>query len=418
MNAEEARNYQDAGLEELPPDQRAGAGYHKRRANFELLRVLAMLMVVALHYLSHGNLLPVRGEALTAATVTGTVAEALCIAAVNVWILISGYFLSDTGVSLKKLLRVVAEIYFYTILITLVMELTGQGSVLAGGAYGVVEYLFPISGKHYWFATAYVFMYLFSPLLNKGVLVLTRKQLKVAILGLLIWFCFIKSLVPVYFATDDYGYGFGWFMTLYLIAAYIRRYKAGPHTAGHQEKERIPFLNTPRGCVLLWLGSVAGIILVRLVIHAINLKTGHLASWQGTPFDYNYILTLTAALGLFGAFRFLRIREGLMAEVLRVMGPLTFGVYLLHEHLLIRDQWIDWVQDFIGEIPRENPLFLVIHMITSVIIVFLAGIMIDFIRVNVFRWLARVLGNTKPVLALKKLDKATHKDNGRYEKVV
>ncbi len=367
----------------------------KREANFELLRVIAILMVIVLHYLLHGNLLPQVGEPLRADTVAGALIKSLCIAAVNIWVLISGYFLSDTGVSLRRLLRVVTEVLFYSITITVVMLLTGYGNELQGGLYGLVTCFLPISSEHYWFATAYVFMYLFAPLLNKGVILLSRKQLKFTIIGLLLWFCVIKSVLPVALATDDYGYGFGWFLVLYLIAAYIRKYD-------------VRFLRSARSGLLLWSLSAILIFAVTLAVHAVNLRTGRLASWYGRQYDYNYILTLTAALGMFTAFRFLRLREGKPAELARFLAPFTFGVYLLHEHRDIRDSWVAWIEDFIGEIPRGNVAMLFLHLITSVIIVFLAGVMVDFIRRMLFEWLTRVFLNTRPGRRLRELDTATH----------
>ncbi|MCR5674770.1 MAG: acyltransferase [Lachnospiraceae bacterium] len=378
----------------------SGQKYRRRDANFELLRVLAMAMVIVLHYLYHGGLLPSAGSPLTAGTVTGAFIESFCIAAVNIWVLISGYFLSQTGVSLRRILRLVAEVLFYTVAITGVMFMAGAGSGTYQGAYGLLEeYLFPISAEHYWFATAYVFMYLFAPLMNKGVLVLTRKQLKFTILGLLFWFSFIKSFVPVAFPTDDYGYGFGWFLTLYLIAAYMRKYD-------------VRILNSGRGGLLVYAVSSALIFALKLAVHMVNLRTGRLASFYGTPFDYNYILCLTAALGIFSAFRYLKLKEGWLAQAVRFVAPLTFGVYLLHEHREIRDRWLVWVQDFIGPIPRENVPLLVLHIIASVIIVFLAGIMIDFIRGTMFRWFIRVMRDTKPGRCLRKLDDSIHRENG------
>jgi surface polysaccharide O-acyltransferase-like enzyme len=64
-----------------------------RRANLELLRCLAMMMVIVLHFLGKGELL---GDLTDSdLSLTGAVAwflEALCIVAVNVYMLISGFF--------------------------------------------------------------------------------------------------------------------------------------------------------------------------------------------------------------------------------------------------------------------------------------------------------------------------------------
>lgn len=71
----------------------------RRQANFELLRMLAMLMVVTMHFLSHTGSLPEAGNGLTERTVAAILIEAFCIVAVNVYVFISGYFLSESGFS-------------------------------------------------------------------------------------------------------------------------------------------------------------------------------------------------------------------------------------------------------------------------------------------------------------------------------
>ena len=112
------------------------------------------------------------------------------------------------------------------------------------------------------------------------------------------------------------------------------------------------------------------------------------------PFHYNYLLCLTGALGIFSSFRYLKIKNGLLAKVSCFLAPMTFGVYLLHEHIEIRDRWLVWMQGFFGPIPDTAPA-LALHMICSVLIVFFAGIFVDFIRIQIFKFIGRVLENTR-----------------------
>ena len=68
----------------------------KRLANVELLRVVAMLMVVMLHYLGKGELLPVKNLHMNLTGYLAWILESLSIVAVNVYVLISGYFLVES----------------------------------------------------------------------------------------------------------------------------------------------------------------------------------------------------------------------------------------------------------------------------------------------------------------------------------
>ena len=93
----------------------------KRRLNYELLRIIAMLMVITLHYLSHTNMLLLPGEEGGSKQIAGMLLESFCIVAVNVYVLISGYFLVEAGFKVKRVLILIGQVLFYVILIPLIM---------------------------------------------------------------------------------------------------------------------------------------------------------------------------------------------------------------------------------------------------------------------------------------------------------
>ena len=352
----------------------------KREANFELLRVIAMFMVVILHYLSHGDVLIKLGAPIHSVNIISTLIESFCIVAVNVWVLISGYFLSTSGFHLKKILQLICEVIFYTVTISFVMQLVGTYA-MGLDFFKIAQYCFPIASEHYWFATSYVFMYILSPVLNSGVNKLSRWQLKMVIMGLLFWFCFIKTFIPVNFVTDDMGYGLNWFIVLYLIAAYIRKYDVRIMSNGRQSS-------------LLYVVSSILIFVIELAVYKYNSITGGFNYYFDVPFHYNYLLCLTGALGIFSSFRYLKVKNRIVSNVACFLAPMTFGVYLLHEHIEIRDRWLVWMQSFFGPIPK-TPLAFLGHLLLSVVVVFFAGVFVDFIRVQIFSFIGRMLKNTK-----------------------
>ena len=61
----------------------------KRVANFELLRILAMVMVVVMHFLSHSDSLIVLEKPLNGVRVLGSLLEAFSLVAVNTYLLLS-----------------------------------------------------------------------------------------------------------------------------------------------------------------------------------------------------------------------------------------------------------------------------------------------------------------------------------------
>ena len=267
----------------------------KRNANIELLRIVAMLMILTLHFNFQSKALLELGEPASHVRIFATILEAIAITGVNVYVLISGYFLSASTVKFSKMLQLILQVYFYTLLVSVAMMFVGAYTVRPEDKLDrTLKYLFPISAEHYWFVTAYVIMYALAPVMNAAVNTLKRKQMKAVIIGLLFWFCVIKSVVPVQFGTDRMGYDFGWFICLYLIAAYIRKYNV------------VIFRDAKRSAIVFAV-SAAVIAALSLVFYKINYDTGRFNYYAGVPNHYNFIFTLTGALGLFSLFRFMKL---------------------------------------------------------------------------------------------------------------
>ncbi len=354
----------------------------KRNASFELLRIVAMLMIISLHYNSQAGILLQKGVSASGVNVYAAIIEAICIPGLNTYVLLSGFFLSKGKVRPSRILALICQVYFYTILISLAMMAVGTYSLGGGDSvYKLVQYLFPISSEHYWFVTAYIIMYVMAPVMNAAFEKLSRKQMKAIIFGLLIWFSFVKSIVPVMFVTDHFGYDYGWFIVLYLIAAYIRKYDV--NLFGNAKKSAAVFVI-----------SVAIIAAMSIGLHYINLTTGGFSYYSEVPVHLNFIFTLTGSLGLFSFFRYYRMRENKFADVVRFVAPFTFGVYLLHMHLEIRGRWVQWFEHILGEVPDANVLLFAWHQLRAVLIVFVAGVFVDWIRKMIFDFLGRVLHDT------------------------
>ena len=364
----------------------------KRNANIELLRIVAMLMILTLHFNFQSKALLELGEPASHVRIFATILEAIAITGVNVYVLISGYFLSASTVKFSKMLQLILQVYFYTLLVSAAMMFVGAYTVRPEDKLDrTLKYLFPISAEHYWFVTAYVIMYALAPVMNAAVNTLKRKQMKAVIIGLLFWFCVIKSVVPVQFGTDRMGYDFGWFICLYLIAAYIRKYNV------------VIFRDAKRSAIVFAV-SAAVIAALSLVFYKINYDTGRFNYYAGVPNHYNFIFTLTGALGLFSLFRFMKLKENFFAEVIRIIAPYTLGVYLLHMHFEIADRWVEWIEHIIGETPLDNVPMYFIHLVVSILIVFFAGIFVDWVRKYVFNFIGRICENTKLFKLIKRID--------------
>ena len=339
----------------------------KRIASIELLRILAMMMVVMLHYLSKGELLtPLTEEFGTGAYVTWLL-EAFSIVAVNVYMLISGYFLVESGFKVGRLAELVCQVLFYSLLIPPILMALGLLKPEQLTVYRL-QYLFPNQMSHYWFITAYVIMYLLSPVLAAGARQLSQRRLRNMILLLLLFFSVSKSVLPVKLEIDSEGYDGLWFVCVFLVAAYMRLYG-------------IPFLQEGKRAAMCYLGSCVLIYGLTLGVRLVYLRTGRLGNFIHAPYEYNHILNLFAAISLFYAFSGWKLSgETLIGKVILRVAPYTLGVYLLHEHIELRMLWPQWL----GATLQCSSWALVPRAFGSVLLVFIVGILVDMVRGALF----------------------------------
>lgn len=198
-----------------------GGGIHntnkkQRSSNFELLRIVCMLLIIC------GHIVMVHGydELGDSSWYIKQVVNPFCTVAVNVFVLISGYF----GIKLntKKFWKLNWMVTFYCVAFLLMGNAMGFHGFEARKDW--MQFV-PVVTKQYWFITVYFALCLFSPFLNKLVEVLEKEVYKKLLLT-----CFALFVVLPTFAvilnfktiTLDSGYGLINFMFLYLLGRYIR----------------------------------------------------------------------------------------------------------------------------------------------------------------------------------------------------
>lgn len=351
----------------------------KRMTNFELLRIIAMMMVVMMHYFLYADLLPSMTDQVGQENILALLLESFCIVAVNVFVMISGYFMIKSRFKFRRFFRLLFQVLFYTLLIPLVLSIFGLPVIAEQeGVYGIIKYILPVSTMHYWFITAYVLLYLISPFISIAFEKIEKVMLRKIILILLFLFCGIKSFVPFSLNIDYFGYDFGWFICLYLTGAYIRVYG-------------LPIFTKKGYGVSIYFLSVILIFILKIVSHFLYQKTGYFKYYYDIPFHYNFILVYLGAIGLFCFFMKVKIKEGRVSTFIRGIAPLCLGVYLLHMHVDIRENWYQWTKMLFGNLHRMGFFGMILNMMITVIFVFTVGILVDFTRSMIFKVVERNL---------------------------
>jgi len=190
----------------------------QRNSNIELLRLVSMLLIMALH---------ANQQSLGGPTAEVTAADPvlmfwrqfamqLSVCGVNVFVLISGWF--GIRPKIKSFGSFVFQVLFYSCGLFAIMCLLGSRLP----ALNTLELLW--FGSGYWFVPAYIFLYVLSPVLNAFV----ESADRICFKRLLITFFSMELLYG--WAFDDFanldgGYSALSFIGLYLLARYLRLYQ-------------------------------------------------------------------------------------------------------------------------------------------------------------------------------------------------
>ena len=330
----------------------------QRKTNIELLRIVAMFMVVLLHCNTFGKNLQ-NTDSLTANWFGVYLLESLSIVAVNCYVLISGYFLVTSEFKWRKIFSICFQVLFYSILFYVTIGLMyGWGS-----KFTMIWSLLPILTRSYWFATTYVALYAISPFLNIAIKSMSKIQMQSCLVVLLAIFCLWPSMLPFASSIDaTNGYGVIWFVTLYFVAAYLRIYQ--------------PYKNIRRSyCIGIYLA----VVLLSMLSWTISQKITF--PYTQVFQRYNGCGTFVASVALFLWFMLINIKNIRINKAIVAMSGLTFGVYLIHENFLVREHLYTDVLNIPSYIntPMQIP-----YIIGCALGIYAVASLIEYLRQKIF----------------------------------
>ena len=101
-----------------------GASNDTRNYGLDLLKALAMLLVVTLHVLGHGGIL-YGTKPLSAHYTLAWAMESLAYPAVDIYVIITGYLYAGRQARAKNIVGLWFQVFFYSMLIPIVLKLVG-----------------------------------------------------------------------------------------------------------------------------------------------------------------------------------------------------------------------------------------------------------------------------------------------------
>ncbi len=288
-----------------------------RNYGIDLLRLVAMLMVVILHVLGHGGVL---------SATTGIkhhvawLVETTAYCAVDCYGIISGFVsYSEKKKTYRygKIFGFWLQVITYNFGITLLVFMLKPGSIEINQ---LILSAFPITIRTYWYVSAYAGLFFLIPWLNKFLRSCNNREATHFMMVLLLVFCGYVTWARRY--SDCFylnkGYSCAWLTILYLVGAWLK-------------KCDIP--NRIRSRCLL-LGSAICIIFSWELHEFVHVPGSEIFV------DYTSFTIVFVAVSLVCVASKLHIPSK-AAKVIACFSPAAFGVYLIHEQPLFKKHFMN-----------------------------------------------------------------------------
>lgn len=349
-----------------------GKSTKEKQTGIELLRIIAMLLIITQHLAEHTSL----PNASLFNTVILNIMYLGGGIGVNVFVLISGYFYTSRF-STKKAAKLILQTVFYSVAMTIIAVLTGAAEFRLK-LFPRALFPFIFSGGEYWFITVYILMYIATPILHYALSKISSRYLgAIIIIFLMLWSVLPASIGKV-INLQNFSYSnLGWFFLVFLCGAYIRK----------KEEKGQPSQSIIGGgllfCVLIMMAtkgaSAMGVSFPKgmdILIEALTTK-----SKNGImQFFIAYLLMILLCRRKFKA-----------SKLFFAISSSTFGVYLLHNHLLFND--FLW-REVLHTSEHVESWYFVLYAAAMVLVVFAVCSLIENIRK---KYIETPFMNSKPV---------------------
>ena len=276
----------------------------------------------------------------------------------------------------SNLLYLWLTVFFYSFGIHFFLKHFKKNTIIKTDIY---KEFFPIIYKRYWYFTSYFGMYLYLPVINKGISCLNINEFRLVILstlGIFVIWKDLKNPINDVFNMNN-GNSMIWILTYYLTGAYIgkNRYKYSGI------KKCIFYIL----CIFIYI--FPSYLYIKFIINQQYIASNIfqkifiniLSKISINRFDSFLKVSQSAIVCLF----FLQINYNkYISKIVCYLGPLAFGIYLIHIHPIFLDNYLKHIFD---DVPKEISLYsLILILLFKSLKTFIYCITIDYIRNKMF----------------------------------
>lgn len=342
----------------IQTEQSSGRNY-----GIDLLRILSMLMIVMLHVLRQGGILDTVEDG--SKNYYGVwIFESLCIGAVDLYALISGFVGVNSKLKYYKIANLWLQVEFYCVLFAVILYTSYP---IHFSIPALINSLAPVSTNQYWYFTAYFFMFFFTPFYNRLLNSLSKRQL--VYLGSIIFV--FSSLWPTIWQRDIFelnnGYSFIWLSLLYVLGGIIKKTEL--------YKKTNPIVMVAVFIVLSLAGAGFRFGVTQL---------GWAVSEPNLLIKYYSANVVAGCICLFLAFCRLNIKSRSLIKIIAFVSPLTFGVYIIHTGTYV---WKCILEGAFSSYSELSAPVMLSAVVGTTLLIFVICAAIEYIRSLIFKLL-------------------------------
>lgn len=339
-----------------------------RNSNLELYRIIVMLLIVAHHYVVNSGVMEeMAKDPLSIKSVFFYIFGMWGKVGINCFVLITGYFMCKSKITIRKFLKLFLEVEFYNILIAAIFWLFGYHSLSFKDLCYVLVPMRMIGSN---FTSCFMWFYLCIPFLT--ILVTNLNQIQHRLLVMLCMSIYtMAATLPGFEVTMNHV---SWYSVLFFIASYIRFYGLLPNVS-----------------TKFWGGmSITFILLsVTAVLATIYIDSNwdkHIWAFASVS-DANKFLAVSTSIPLFMFFKKMRIKQ---SKWINTIAASTFGVLCIHANSDTMRQWL-W-QDVVDCSQSYYRTDAYLYAVGFVLAIFIICILIDYIRIHTIeKWTFHVI---------------------------
>lgn len=339
-----------------------------RQSNIELLRIVAMFLVLLVHADFYSLGAPSAGDCVahTPDALSRVYLQAISIACVDIFVGISGWF--GIRPTVKGMGNFVFQCLFWAVGIYLVAMATGTAHLSVDG----IKECLALTRTN-WFIKAYLLLYLLSPVLNTFAEHATRTVFRNVLLAFFIFQSIYGWMFPEATAHIQHGYSTISFIGLYLLMRYIRIYR--PDRALHYRHADLWYVLLAPVCLTAAyvLPPLAGIGTTALGFY-----------WLSYISPYTIVLTAAVIL-LFS-------RLQLQSKAINLVAASSFAVFLSHYNVYIIPHYTDTIRSLYAHHGLAAFWGMTLLLLAGI---FAASVLIDQLRIGLWTGLLRVVGTCR-----------------------